>query len=104
MKNMLIEFFDCRIIAECYPTSFPDVIHVTWRALFNDASFVIDSESFLPNDVVSDARVLGRVIYETACQRLAAMNRTPFFFNECWDKYSSFDTYEYCKVTTDRLF
>lgn len=104
MNNMLVEFFDCRIIAETYSTSFPDVYHVTWKALFSDATFVIDSESFLPLHVVSDSHALSRIIYESAAQRLASSHRSIFFFDELWKKYSSFDSYEHLKICTDKLF
>ena len=101
---MLLEFFDCKIIAESYPTSFPDVNHVTWKALFKDASFVICGDSFLPNDVVSVPSAVARNIYSTAKTRLDSQLRTSFNFKVQWQRCGFGDSYEYSKIVDDKLF
>ena len=104
MKNMLLEFFDCKIIAESYPTSFPDVNHVTWKALFKEAPFVICGDSFLPNDVVKIPSAVSRNIYSTAKTRLDAQLRTRFDFNIQWNRCAVGDSYEYSKIVDYVLF
>ena len=104
MKNMLLEFFDCKIIAESYSTSFTDVNHVTWKALFKDAPFVICGDSFLPNDVVKIPSAVARNIYSTAKTRLNAQLRTRFDFIVQWSRCAVGYSYEYSKIVDDKLF
>lgn len=101
---MLLEFFDCKIIAESYPTSFPDVNHITWQALFKDVSFVINGDSFLPNDVVSVPSAVARNIYSTAKTRLDAQLRASYDFYRRWQRCASGVSYEYSKIVDDKLF
>lgn len=104
MRKMLIEFFDCKIIAESYPTSFTDVNHVVSRVLFNDASFALDFDAFLPTDVVSDSSALGRALYKTASERYSAFLRTVPYFESLWRIYSSSESFEYSKICDCKLF
>ena len=101
---MLLEFFDCKIIAESYPTSFTDVNHVTWKALFKEAPFVICGDSFLPNDVVKFPSAVARNIYSTAKTRLDAQLRTRFDFTVQWSRCAVGDSYEYSKIVDYVLF
>lgn len=101
---MILEFFDCKIIAESYPTSFTDVNHVSWKALFKDVPFVINGDSFLPCYVVKVPSAVARNIYSAAKTRLDAGLRTPSAFINLWNRYLSSDSYEYAKICDDKLF
>lgn len=104
MKKMLLEFFDCKIIAESYPTSFPDVNHVVWSALFKDVPFVINGDSFLSNDVVKIPSTVARNIYTTAKTRLDAQLRSTFDFEVKWKRCGFGESYEYSKILDYKLF